>query len=154
MDKQTSPVAVEFLTRASAQDIDAIQKLLAQLSDNFQNLTLSREFIDEIIHSSYHEILLARDTSSGTIIGCATLSITFGAGAGRRVWLDDFIIDSNHQGKGIGGLLWKEAIEWAKRHDANTIQFTSSDKHKQAHSFYLKRGAIIRDTNFFKKSID
>lgn len=153
MDKQTSPVTIECLSHAVAQDIETIQRLLAQLSDRFKTHRIPTSLFEESIASPYHDILIAREVTTDTIVGCATLSITFGTGAGRRAWLDDFVIDAQYQGMGIGNLLWEEMLIWAQRHDATALQFTSSDKHKSAHKFYLKRGAVIRDTNFFKKTI-
>lgn len=153
MDKQTSSAVVECLVRYSLQDIEVIQNLLAQLSDHFKSHTTSKSLIDEIITSPYHDILVARDTSNDTIIGCATLSVTFGVGAGCKAWLDDFVVDHKLHDKGIGSLLWNEVLAWAQRHNATSLQFTSSDKHKAAHGFYLKRGAVIRQTHFFRKSI-
>lgn len=153
MDKQTSEMTIERLTETSECDITALQHLLSQLSNRFRDHVISREIIAEIIASDHHDILVARNTTNDVIIGCATLSVTFGTGAGKRAWLDDFVIDSQYQGAGIGSQLWDEIISWVQRHNATALQFTSSDKHKAAHEFYLKRGANIRDTNFFKKAI-
>ena len=152
MDKQVSPVTIERLAHYSPEDTTAIDQLLAQLSDRFKDHTISATFLDEIIASPYHDILVARDPT-GTIIGCATLSITFGAGAGRNAWLDDFVTDSSAQGAGVGSHIWEEMLAWAKEHGAENLKFTSSSKHQAAHDFYLKRGAVIRDTNFFKKTL-
>lgn len=154
MDTQTSSVIVECLSRTTAQDTKAIQRLLAQLSNHLKNQVVPEDFVTEITASPYHDILVARDITTHEIIGCATLTITFGVGAGRRAWLDDFVIDSQHQGNGIGGLLWNEMLAWARQHNATALQFTSSDKHKAAHGFYIRQGAVIRDTNFFKKIIE
>lgn len=154
MDKQTSSTIIEYLSYPSTQDIQTIQRLLKQLSNHRKSYAISEDFIAEISASPYHDILIARAADTNSIVGCATLSVTFGSGVGRRVWLDDFIIDDQHQGKGIGSLLWDEMLVWAQHHDATALQFTSSDKHKAAHGFYFKKGAVIRDTNFFKKIIN
>ncbi len=152
MNTPTPDLTIEPLTVYSAADAAAIGALLPYLSDAFSNSPASRQTLIDIIGSPYHEQLVARD-ASGTIIGIATVSITFGAAVGRNAWLEDFVIDQNTQGMGVGGKLWDAVIEWCHEKSAHKLGFTSRASRTAAQAFYLKRGAIIRDTNYFKKDI-
>lgn len=144
---------IEILQEFSEKDAAEIGRLLPYLSTSFSSDPVSEELLRSIIESPYHDQLVARN-ESGDIIGAATLSVIYGAGAGRNAWLDDFVVDPNIQGAGIGSQLWDAMIEWCKTHHAGKLGFTSNPSRAAAHAFYLKRGAIIRDTNYFKKTIE
>jgi len=144
---------IETLKEYTEEDAAQIGHLMPHLSSSFAGDPIPEELLKEIIASPYHDQLVARN-ESGDIIGAATLSIIYGAGAGRNAWLDDFVVDPNIQGAGIGSKLWDAMIEWCKVHHAGKLGFTSNPTRTAAHTFYLKRGAIIRDTSYFKKTIE
>ncbi len=126
---------------------------MPHLSTSFTDRPTSEELLRAIIDSPYHDQLVAR-SADGTIIGAATLTTTMGVGAGRGVWLEDFVVDPTVQGAGVGGRLWDAMIAWCRTHQADKLCFTSRPSRTAAQAFYLKHGAIIRDTNFFKKTIE
>ena len=144
---------IEALSTYSDQDAIAIGQLMLHLSDSFDGSPVSKALLSDIIASPYHEQLVARD-EQGTIIGTATLTVTMGAGVGRNAWLEDFVVDPTIQGAGIGSRLWDAMIVWCREHGVRKLGFTSNPRRTAAHTFYLKRGAIIRDTSSFKKTID
>ena len=153
MNTPTPDLSVEILTEYSATDAAMIGKLLPHLSNNFSDAPVSEQTLRDIIDSPLHEQFVAR-TDAGVIVGIATVSITFGAAVGRRAWLEDFVIDPDTQGMGIGSKLWDTIMLWCHDHQVGSLGFTSRASRAAAQSFYLKRGAIIRDTNFFKKQIE
>lgn len=144
---------IEILTTCDPHDAAAIGALLPHLSTNFTDAPIAAPLLQDIIASPYHDQLVARDTS-GRIVGTATLTVTMGAAVGRNAWLEDFVVDPELQGSGIGGKLWDQMLEWCRDHDVKNLGFTSNPTRRAAHAFYLKRGAVIRDTSYFKKSID
>lgn len=143
---------IEILTTYNEQDAIELGALMPHLSETFSGEQIAEELLRAIIESPYHAQLVARD-ASGAIIGAATLSITFGAGAGAKAYLEDFVVNPEIRGGGIGSQLWDAMCEWAREHGAHKLTFTSSDRHASAHGFYLKRGAEIRDTNYFTKPL-
>jgi GNAT superfamily N-acetyltransferase len=126
--------------------------LLTSLSDTFDGSPISEQTLRNIIESPFHDQLVARD-ETGTIIGMLTVSITIGAGVHRGAWLEDFVVDQSAQGTGVGGKLWDALIEWCRAHDARKLDFTSKPTKVAAQQFYLKRGAVVRDTNYFRVTI-
>ncbi len=140
-------VTVERLDRYTARDAAAIGTLLPSLTPDFSGNPINKALLDEIIMSPHHDQLVAR--IAGDIVGIATLSITIGVGAGRKAYLEDFVVSPEHQGKGIGSALWRDIAKWCRKHNA-PLHFTSSAKRKAAHQFYLKHGATIHETVVFR----
>lgn len=140
-------VIIERLTAYTTQDAVDMGKLMPVLSEKFNDQPVHENLLQAIIESSFHEQIVAR--LDGRIVGCATLSITMGVGAGRKAYLEDFVVDPTIQGQGIGGKIWDEITEWCTEQNLSLF-FTSSAEKEAAHRFYIKRGATIRDTTVFK----
>lgn len=153
MNQPTPSVAIEVLTDYSSQDAIDIGQLLPHLSDIFDGSPVSEHVLRDIIASPYHDQLVARN-DQGRIVGTATITITMGAAVGRNAWLEDFVVDPTVQGAGIGSRLWDAMIDWCRKRSVHKLGFTSNPTRTAAHAFYLKRGAEIRDTSYFKKTID
>ena len=153
MNQPTSSIIVEALSSYSSEDAAAIGRLLPSLSHTFDGSPVDAQTLSDIITSPYHQQFVARD-HRGAVIGTATVSVTMGAGVARGAWLEDFVVSSGAQGTGVGGKLWDEIIKWCQEKDAHKLDFTSRPSKEAAQTFYLKRGAIIRDTNYFRKVID
>jgi GNAT superfamily N-acetyltransferase len=142
-------INIERLTTCSEQDAIDMGNLMPVLSDKFNDQPVDQGLLKEIIESPNHEQIVAR--LGARIVGCATLSITMGVGAGRKAYLEDFVVDPTTQGQGIGGKIWDEITLWCQEREVSLF-FTSSADKEDAHRFYLKRGATIRDTTVFRYS--
>lgn len=153
MNQPTLDISVEALTTYSPEDAAAIGRLLPFLSESFSGSPVDQRTLRDIISSPHHDQLVAR-TSSGTIIGTLTISLTMGAGVIRKAWLEDFVVDPAIQGGGVGGKLWDAMIDWCRTRGVHKLDFTSHPTKEAAQRFYLKRGAVVRDTNYFRKTID
>lgn len=146
-------IVIESLNDYSELAAQEIGALLPHLDSSFDKGPVSRELLSAIIESPLHEQLVARG-EDGRIVGIATLSIVFGVGAGKTAYLNDFVVDPSIQGAGIGGKVWDAMIDWCKNNGASSLEFTSSPSKEAAQHFYAKKGAEVRQTNFFKKTIE
>lgn len=152
MSTPTHDLTIESLVAYSPKDAATIGKLLSHLSESFSGDPVPEQTLTDIIESPYHEQLVARD-ELGSIVGTATVSVTFGAGVGCNAWLEDFVVNPEIQGMGIGSRLWDAIIDWCREKNVQKLGFTSRASRTAAQAFYLKHGAVIRDTNYFKKDI-
>lgn len=125
--------------------------LLTQLSTKWDGSPVSREWIEDIIESPWHDQLLAFD-EHGKLVGMATMSVVLGAKIGQNAYLEDFVVDSECRGQGVGTSMWDEIVSWSKNKGCNRLEFTASGDNKKAGAvhFYLHRGVSIYDTNFFR----
>lgn len=146
-------VTTEQLSEYKSDDAAAIGRLLAQLTSNYSGEPVDESILTDIIESPYHDQLVAR-LPNGEIVGAAAVSVLLGPVKQRCAWLEDFVVDANQRKLGIGGKLWDAAIDWCREHDAKLLTFTSNPRKEAAHAFYLKRGAVIHNTSYFKKLID
>ena len=140
-------VTVERLTKYSSEDAVQLGRLMPFLSQSFSGGPVNKSLLKEIIASPYHDQLVAR--LDGRIVGAATLSLIMGAAAGKKGYLEDFVVDPEIRQKGIGGQLWDEMMRWCKQNSVD-LHFTSRPSRQAAHSFYICHGATVRDTTVFR----
>lgn len=148
-DRKPVIEALEFYDKEDAKELGG---LMQTLSSRFDGSPIAKEAIAAMIDSPDRAQLVAR--IEGKIVGTASLNILAGLGSGKSAYLHEFVTSDEVRGKGVGSLLWNEAVEWAKGQGATYLEFTSSDAHSSAHSFYTSRGAVKRDTNVFRLSIE
>ncbi len=142
---------IERLKTYSLEDAHGIGRLMPFLSPKFSSDPIPRQLLEDIINSPFHDQLVAR--LDAKIVGAATLSVTVGAGAGKKAFLEDFVTDPHVRGRGIGKQLWQEMLAWVQEKGAAELQFTSSAHRTDAHAFYRQNGAAEYDTTVFRVPI-
>jgi ribosomal protein S18 acetylase RimI-like enzyme len=148
MTKPNSPVEVVIAEAATAEVVEAFERLLPQLSSSAARLT--RESLAEIIGAPHNTVLLARDTSDGNrIIGTLTL-VMFHIPTAMRAWIEDVVVDDVARGRGVGEALTLAAVDLAKRRGAKTVDLTSRRSRQAAHRLYEKAGFHVRDTSVYR----
>lgn len=156
MNESQRDIRVEKLISYSEEDARDIGLLMPMLSSRFDAAPISEDLLRRIIASDSADQLVARlesdlqaDSERSRIIGVATVSLVFGAGMHQMAYLQDFVVDSDVRGLGVGRKLFREVVQWASDHDA-PLEFTSGNGKQAAHALYLSEGAKIRETNIFR----
>ena len=145
---------VELLTKYDQKTADRVRELLIQLSRSGKDRgEIPKEWFDDLINSSTHDMLLALDDTD-RIVGIATLSVIMGPIVRKAAYLEDFVTDSSVRGQGIGSKLWEAMLDWSKEKGCTELCFTSGHGREAAQEFYKKKGAEIYDTNYFRKTLD
>jgi ribosomal protein S18 acetylase RimI-like enzyme len=131
----------------------AMGRLRQQLSARHDGSAISREVIEELIESPYHDILIAAD--DGKVVGMTIVSIVM-ATLDRNVYMEDLVVDSECRGKGVGGKMLDAVKEWGRAHGCRRLEFTSSSREKKegAKGFYESHGAEVRETNAFRAELN
>jgi len=143
-------ISVEYLTVYTPEDAAEIGRLMPYLSESFSGDPIPEDILRAIIESDDRAQLVARISSR--IVGAATLNTIIGTGAGRKAWLEDFVSNPEAGRSGIGQAIWNEIEAWCQERNLD-LHFTSRPSREAAHHFYLKNGALVRDTIAFKKHI-
>lgn len=143
---------IKVLDKYTPESASRIRELMTQLSRSGKDRgEITKEWLEEIIASPYHDILIATD-DSGKIIGIASLSIIVNL-RDKKAYLEDFVTDTTLRGQGIGSALWDAMLDWARAKDCTELIFTSGYDREAAHRFYLSHDAKIYDTAFFRKTL-
>ena len=146
-------IEVGPVTEYDGDVAEAMGKLRQQLSARHDGSAISRELIEEIIESPYHDILVAVD--EGKVVGMTIVSIVM-ATLDRNVYMEDLVVDADCRGKGVGGLLLDAVKDWGRAHGCRRLEFTSSSREKKegAKGFYESHGAEVRETNAFRAELN
>ena len=144
-----SPIVVEVATHVDDALVDAVERLVPQLSTSTPPPT--RVELEVIVAGPSTMLLLAR-TSGGSVVGMLTLAI-FRIPTGVRAWIEDVVVDVDARGQGVGEALTREAVRIAGTHGARTVELTSRPAREAANRLYQRLGFERRDTNVFRFSI-
>ena len=140
-------ISFEQLTKFSQQDTEAIASLAAKLGTH--NQPFSDSDLQEIIDSTNTHILVARENDSKKIIAMVTISV-YRIPYVKKAYLDDFVVDEAYRGQGVGGKLFRNALDFAKENDAAYADFTSNPERIAGNKLYEKLGFKKRDTNVYR----
>lgn len=71
----------------------------------------------------------------------------------KTIWINEIMVDTNHQNKGRGTLLINEIYKFAKENDAKRIELNCWSFNKEALEFYNKLG-FKEQRIIFEKKVD
>jgi ribosomal protein S18 acetylase RimI-like enzyme len=137
-------VHVERATQASHELLDALKRLLPQLSPERELPTTAQ--LKELLAAHGSVLLLARE--QGRIVGTATL-VTFRTTTGLRARIEDAVVDESARGRGAGAALIEETLRLAREKGASHVSLTSRTEREGANRLYRRLGFDVRDTNVF-----
>ena len=69
---------------------------------------------------------------------------------GKKVWIEDVVVDESQRGKGFGKEMVKFAIEYSKTLGAASVALTSRPSRVEANELYKKLGFVLHETNVYK----
>ena len=141
---------IEIATEVTDDLLDAMQRLIPQLSRS--NPPPDREAVAEIVASEAVVLFLARDETSGAIIGMLTL-VLFRIPTGQRAWIEDVVVDGAAGGRGVGRELNLVALDHARDAGATTVDLTSRPSRERANRLYRRIGFEQRDTNVYRYTL-
>jgi ribosomal protein S18 acetylase RimI-like enzyme len=141
-----APVKVEIATTLTPAIVDAVERLVGQLSRSAAPPTTGE--LSDIVSSPATDLFIAID-DGGTIIGTATL-VTFRIPTGVRAWIEDVVVDEAGRGQGVGTALTEAMVARAQELGCRTVDLTSRPSRASANRMYQRAGFVARDTNFYR----
>lgn len=143
-----SEVIVIEVKEACWQHVDDISRLLAQLSSAPRSF--SQETLAAIAASGNSHLFLA--VAEGKAAGMLTLC-HYLAPTGRKMWIEDVVVDEAMRGRSIGRLLVQHAIEYARTLGPGTLMLTSRPSREAANALYRSCGFVFKETNNYTMDI-
>ena len=133
------------LNEADGKALEAMNALLLQLSSTPHLLTA--EDLEAIVQSpNTHLFMLEAD---GVLAGMLTLG-EYLAPTGRKMWVEDVVVDKSMRGRSLGRALVNHAIEYARSRKPVTLMLTSRPSRVAANSLYRSCGFEFKETNNYK----
>ena len=144
-------MTVELVTTSSPEIVEAMERLIPQLSRSAPALTA--EQCEALIAQEGVFLFVFRPEAeagqSAPILGMLTLA-TFTIPTGLRAWVEDVVVDGEARGQGAGQALVEAAVEHAGKLGARTVDLTSRPTREAANRLYRRAGFELRETNVYR----
>ncbi len=131
---------------AQQSDLPAIHALVAELAAFEKALP---EFVatladyEKAFTEGVFQCQVAEEESSGQVIGMVLYYLTYSTWKGRMLYLEDFVVQSNYRGQGVGQQLFAAFLAEAKRLNCQLTKWQVLDWNQAAITFYEQQGATI-----------
>ena len=143
-------MSVERATQATPELLEALQRLLPQLSPGRPVPTTVQ--VKELMAAHGSTLLLARD-EEGHIVGTLTF-VVFRTTTELRARIEDVVVEESARGKGLGEQLVREALRLGRERGARSVTLTSRPDREAANRLYERVGFAQRDTNVYTYNLE
>ncbi len=129
---------------ARAADLPFIYQLVRELAiyeKAEDQLLIDTAYYQKEFEKGTFEAIVAE--SDHEILGICIYYMTFSTWKGRMLYLEDFVVRSEHRKRGIGQLLYDAFLERAKEKNCTMVKWQVLDWNEPAIKFYEKNGATI-----------
>ncbi|MGW0637386.1 GNAT family N-acetyltransferase [Nocardia salmonicida] len=138
-------LTVDTLTEVDDEIVDAVDRLLSQLSPTATRL--DRDALVRLVSAESTTVLFAR--SGDRIVGMLSL-VMFPIPSGLRARVEDVVVDDSARGQGIGAILIEEAKSRAAGAGARTLDLTSRASRSAANRLYERLGFQPREARVYR----
>lgn len=143
-----SGISVFELKDTVERYVNDINRLLAQLSSTPH--AVSSGTLAALVASDNSHLFLA--TVDGKVAGMLTLC-HYLAPTGRKMWIEDVVVDEAVRGRSVGRTLVQRVIEYAGELGPGTLMLTSRPSREAANALYRSCGFAFKETNNYTMSI-
>ena len=84
------------------------------------------------------------------LVGISSAWTTVRLYSGKQLEVDNVVIDSSQQSKGLGKLFFEFIENWAKKNEYKTIELNTYVQNSKSHKFYYNLGYSILGFHFWK----
>jgi 2-amino-4-hydroxy-6-hydroxymethyldihydropteridine diphosphokinase len=138
--------SIELLAEASASELEAINRLLPQLSSSAK--ALSAEALKALIASPHTFIYIIKDENHATQ-GMASLCLCTSP-TGTKAWVEDVVVEKECRGRGYARALLQHLKQESKRLGVKSLNLTSRPERQAANALYRSEGFELRTTNVYR----
>ena len=128
--------------------VEPMNRLLAQLSSSGASITL--EQLQQLVDSNASHLFLGR--YNGEIVAMLTLG-EYLAPTGRKMWIEDVVVDAGARGHSFGRAMVEYAIGFARELGDGALMLTSRPSRVAANALYRSCEFEQKETNVYKMNI-
>ena len=138
---------MEIVYSEKIEEIVLNYGVIKQLYD--ENFTEEKyvALLEEMVPNGYKQIAIY-DTNK--LVAVSGYWINTKLYSGRYLEIDNFVVDINHQGKGLGIRLINEIEKIAQKFQVNAIVLDAFSTNFNAHKFYYNQGYVPKGFHFVK----
>lgn len=144
----SATIKINEINSVEIRYVEAVNRLLVQLSTKPAVFTL--ESLEEIVSSPSSHLFFAE--CEGVVAGMLTIG-EYLAPTGRKMWVEDVVVDEAMRGHSIGRMLVEHAIAFAESLGNGTLMLTSRPSRIAANNLYRSCGFESKETNMYRKPI-
>ena len=128
--------------------VEPMNRLLSQLSSS--GVCVDAGQLQALVECEASHLFLAR--YNGEVVAMLTLG-EYLAPTGRKMWIEDVVVDTAVRGLSIGRAMVEHAIEYAKGLGNGVLMLTSRPSRIAANGLYRSSGFEQKETNVYKMNI-
>ena len=128
--------------------VEHVNRLLAQLSSS--GACIDAEQLKALVECRASHLFLAK--YKGEVVGMLTLG-EYLAPTGRKMWIEDVVVDAAARGLSIGRAMVEHAIGYAKGLGNGALMLTSRPSRVAANNLYRSCEFEQKETNVYVKHI-
>ena len=128
--------------------VEPMNRLLSQLSSSGIGITLPQ--LQKLVDNSASHLFLAK--YNGGIVAMLTLG-EYLAPTGRKMWIEDVVVDSAVRGHSFGRAMVEHAIAYARNLGDGTLMLTSRPSRVAANALYRSCDFEPKETNVYVMKI-
>lgn len=138
-------IQIREITKYSAEIKIRVDHFLSLLLGDESCIT-DQQLMDIISAGNTH-LFFAFDAQDACV-GMLTIGI-YNSPSGKKGWIEDVAVDQASRGQGIGEKLVSFAIRFARQHQVDLLNLTSSPVRVAANNLYKKAGFVSKETNVY-----
>lgn len=128
--------------------VEPMNRLLSQLSSSGAGITL--EQLQRLVDNSASHLFLGK--YNGVIVAMLTLG-EYLAPTGRKMWIEDVVVDTAARGHSFGRAMLEYAIGFARELGDGVLMLTSRPSRIAANALYRSCEFEQKETNVYKMDI-
>lgn len=128
--------------------VEPVNRLLAQLSSS--GACIDAEQLKALVECGASHLFLAK--YKGEVVGMLTLG-EYLAPTGRKMWIEDVVVDAAARGLSIGRAMVEHAIGYAKGLGGGALMLTSRPSRVAANNLYRSCEFEQKETNVYKMNV-
>ena len=125
--------------------VEPINRLLAQLSSSKRCFTLGQ--LQKIVEYKASHLFLGM--LNGEVVAMLTLG-EYLAPTGRKMWIEDVVVDSAVRGRSFGRAMVEYAVGYAREMGGGVLMLTSRPSRVAANALYRSCGFEPKETNVYE----
>ena len=123
------------------KEFSLFEKMAEKMENCFDRMVSEREFIHGFV----------AENEIGQIVGYVTYFYCYYTWVGKSMYIDDLFVKQNYRKNGIGTLLMRSVIDYAKESGCHKLRWQVSNWNQPAIDFYKKLGFEVVSEVFASK---